>query len=42
MWLDSKSSYSACGTDSIAGKSFCWSQSPSPVNLIKIGMNYKF
>jgi outer membrane immunogenic protein len=42
MWLDSKSGYNACGTDSLAGTTFCWAQSPSPVNLIKIGMNYKF
>jgi outer membrane immunogenic protein len=42
MWLDSKSGYNACGIDSIAGKTFCWQQSPSPVNLIKVGLNYKF
>ena len=42
MWLDSKSGYNACGADSILGQTFCWAQSPSPVNLIKIGMNYKF
>jgi outer membrane immunogenic protein len=42
MWLDSKSGYTACGTSSPSGNNFCWGQSPSPVNLIKIGLNYKF
>ena len=42
MWFDGKSGYNACGTDSLAGQAFCWQQSPSPVNLVKIGLNYKF
>jgi outer membrane immunogenic protein len=42
MWLDGKSGYNACGTDAILKQSFCWQQSPSPVNLIKVGLNYKF
>jgi outer membrane immunogenic protein len=42
MWLDSKSGYNACGTDSILHQTFCWAQSPTPVNLIKLGLNYKF
>jgi outer membrane immunogenic protein len=42
MWLDSKSGYNACGTDAVLGQTFCWAQSPSPVNLIKLGLNYKF
>jgi outer membrane immunogenic protein len=42
MWLDGKSGYNACGTDSILGQSFCWQQKPSPVNLVKVGLNYKF
>jgi outer membrane immunogenic protein len=42
MLLDGKSSYNACGTDSVLHQTFCWQQSPSPVNLVKIGLNYKF
>jgi outer membrane immunogenic protein len=42
MWLDSKSSYNACGVDSILGQTFCWQQQPSPINLVKVGLNYKF
>jgi outer membrane immunogenic protein len=42
MFLDSNSSYNACGTDSILGQSFCWQQSPSPIHLVKFGLNYKF
>ena len=40
MWLDGKSGYNACGTDAVLGQSFCWQQSPSPVNLVKVGLNY--
>jgi outer membrane immunogenic protein len=42
MWIDKGSSYNACGTDAALGQRFCWAQSPSPVNLIKLGLNYKF
>jgi outer membrane immunogenic protein len=42
MWLDSKSGYNACGTDAILKQTFCWAQSPSPVNLAKLGLSYKF
>ena len=42
MFLDSNSSYSACGVDSNFGQSFCWQQAPSPIHLVKFGVNYKF
>jgi outer membrane immunogenic protein len=42
MFLDSTSSYNTCGTDSIFGQTFCWTQAPSPVHLVKFGVNYKF
>jgi outer membrane immunogenic protein len=42
MFLDGGSSYNACGTDSIFGQTFCWTQAPSPIHLVKFGVNYKF
>jgi outer membrane immunogenic protein len=42
MFLDGTSSYSACGVDSRFNQSFCWQQSPSPIHLVKFGVNYKF
>jgi len=42
MYIDKGSSYNACGVDSILGQTFCWQQTPSAINLIKIGLNYKF
>jgi outer membrane immunogenic protein len=42
MFLDSSSSYNACGVDSALGQTFCWQQAPSPVHLVKFGLNYKF
>jgi outer membrane immunogenic protein len=42
VWVAGNSSYNACGVDSLASTTFCWQQSTSPINLVKIGMNYKF
>jgi outer membrane immunogenic protein len=42
MFLDSSSSYNACGVDSVLAQTFCWAQSPSPIHLVKFGLNYKF
>lgn len=42
MFLDSNSSYNACGADLNLGQTFCWQQAPSPVHLVKFGLNYKF
>jgi outer membrane immunogenic protein len=42
MFLDSSSSFNACGVDSAFGQTFCWQQAPSPIHLVKFGVNYKF
>jgi outer membrane immunogenic protein len=42
MFLDSSSSYATCGVDSRFSQSFCWQQAPSPIHLVKFGVNYKF
>jgi outer membrane immunogenic protein len=42
MFLDSNSSYTTCGVDSFVAQTFCWKQDPSPIHLVKFGLNYKF
>jgi outer membrane immunogenic protein len=42
MYVAGGSSYNACGVDSALGQTFCWQQSPSPIHLVKFGVNYKF
>jgi outer membrane immunogenic protein len=42
MRIDPGSNYLACGRLGGAGATFCWSESPSQVDIFKVGLNYKF
>jgi outer membrane immunogenic protein len=42
MFVDGGSSYNACGVDANVHQTFCWTQTPSAIHLVKFGLNYKF